>query len=140
MSESVDLHPVQFIDNYFPVIDGVTETVHQYAQHMNAVVVCPEMESHYLEKHDFPYPVLTSMTALGALFPVRQRGAEDGPEAGNGDRGRNPDIFHLHSPPCWGNTRSAWEENEGSRWWQPSTPSTTTRSWNSQRAEPSRRR
>ena len=45
---------VQFIDNYFPVIDGVTETVHQYARHMDAVVVCPEMERHYTEEHSFP--------------------------------------------------------------------------------------
>ena len=63
MDESGSLHPVEFIDNYFPVIDGVTETVHEYALHMNATVVCPAMESRYLEKHDFPYPVLTALTA-----------------------------------------------------------------------------
>ena len=59
----MSLHPVQFIDNYFPVIDGVTETVHEYARHMeDATVVCPEMENRYLEKHDFPYRVVTSGT------------------------------------------------------------------------------
>ena len=62
MSEKQALRPVEFIDNYFPVIDGVTETVHEYARHMNAPVVCPAMESRYLEKHGFPYPVLTSLT------------------------------------------------------------------------------
>ena len=62
MSERQAPRPVEFIDNYFPVIDGVTETVHEYARHMNAPVVCPAMESRYLEKHDFPYPVLTSLT------------------------------------------------------------------------------
>ena len=60
------IRSVQFIDNYFPVIDGVTETVHQYASHMDAAVVCPEMESHYLEKHDFSYTI--SMTSLMAVM------------------------------------------------------------------------
>ena len=64
MSQLPSVRSVQFIDNYFPVIDGVTETVHEYARHMeNAVVVCPAMESRYLEKHDFPYPVLPSLTS-----------------------------------------------------------------------------
>ena len=62
MNQPSTLRSIQFIDNYFPVIDGVTETVHQYAQHMNAVVVCPEMERHYTEEHSFPYKVLTSKT------------------------------------------------------------------------------
>ena len=53
---------IQFIDNYFPVIDGVTETVHHYAQGMDAAVVCPEMERHYLQGYSFPYRVLTSKT------------------------------------------------------------------------------
>ena len=64
MSEPLALRPMEFIDNYFPVIDGVTETVHEYARHMeNATVVCPAMENRYLQKHEFPYPVLTSVTA-----------------------------------------------------------------------------
>ena len=57
-----NLRPVLFIDNYFPVIDGVTETVHEYARHMDCPVVCPAMEGRYLEKNDFPYEVLTSRT------------------------------------------------------------------------------
>ena len=60
MSDLQFLHSVQYIDNYFPVIDGVTETVHEYARHMeNATVVCPEMERHYREGHSFPYDLLT---------------------------------------------------------------------------------
>ena len=55
MNNGQMIRAVQFIDNYFPVIDGVTETVHEYAKHMNAMVVCPAMESHYHEKNDFPF-------------------------------------------------------------------------------------
>ena len=103
MSEPLALHPIEFIDNYFPVIDGVTETVHEYARHMkNATVVCPAMESHYLQKHDFPYPVLTSMTArvpfsrYASAVPQMDRKLET--EIAQA----KPDIFHLHSPSLLG--------------------------------------
>ena len=103
MRELPDLHPIEFIDNYFPVIDGVTETVHEYARHMqNAAVVCPAMESRYLQKHDFPYPVLTSVTArvpfsrYASAVPKIDRKLER-------EISRlEPDIFHLHSPSLLG--------------------------------------
>ena len=98
MNQPSTLRSIQFIDNYFPVIDGVTETVHQYAQHMNAVVVCPEMERHYTEEHSFPYKVLTSKTLripfsrYASAVPKLDRdlAAEIARE--------KPAIFHLHSP------------------------------------------
>ena len=103
MSESQALHSVQFIDNYFPVIDGVTETVHEYARHMeHATVICPAMERHYLQEHSFPYPVLTSMTfrvpfsRYASAVPKIDRNLEKKiAEA-------QPDIFHLHSPSLLG--------------------------------------
>ena len=103
MSEPLALRPMEFIDNYFPVIDGVTETVHEYARHMkNATVVCPAMESRYLQKHDFPYPVLTSVTArvpfsrYASAVPKIDRKLEA--EIAQA----KPDIFHLHSPSLLG--------------------------------------
>ena len=98
----MSLRPVEFIDNYFPVIDGVTETVHQYAKHMDAVVVCPEMLPRYREKYDFPYRLLTSRalripfsryaSAVPALDGrLKKRIAET-----------RPDIFHVHSPSLLG--------------------------------------
>ena len=99
----MSLHPVQFIDNYFPVIDGVTETVHEYARHMeDATVVCPEMENRYLEKHDFPYRVVTS----GTLRIPFSRYASALPALDRKLAGRiaetQPDVFHVHSPSLLG--------------------------------------
>ena len=99
----MSLHPVQFIDNYFPVIDGVTETVHEYARHMeDATVVCPEMENRYLEKHDFPYRVVTS----GTLRIPFSRYASALPALDRNLAGRiaetQPDVFHVHSPSLLG--------------------------------------
>ena len=99
----MSLRPVQFIDNYFPVIDGVTETVHEYARHMeDATVVCPEMESRYLEKHDFSYRVITS----GTLRVPFSRYASAVPMLDRKLAGKiadtRPDVFHVHSPSLLG--------------------------------------
>ncbi len=102
MSESRVLHPIQFIDNFFPVIDGVTETVHQYAQRMEGAVVCPAMEGRYLEKHDFPYPVLPSATLrvpfsrYACAVPAVDRKLPSAIAA------VRPDVFHAHSPSLLG--------------------------------------
>lgn len=93
----------QFIDNYFPVIDGVTETVHEYARHMNAVVVCPKMERRYIERNRFPYKVILPAT-LRIPF---SRYASAVPRLDPGLPGRiareEPAIFHVHSPSLLGN-------------------------------------
>ena len=94
---------VQFIDNYFPVIDGVTVTVHQYAQHMDAMVVCPAMERRYLKKNSFPYRLMTSGTMripfsrYACAVPRLDRKLADGIAR------EAPDIFHVHSPSLLGN-------------------------------------
>jgi len=102
MTQPQDLRPVEFIDNYFPVIDGVTETVHEYAQRMNAMVVCPAMEKCYREKYDFPYELQTARTIRAPFSRYASAvPALDGklPEKIAEHR---PDIFHLHSPSLLG--------------------------------------
>ena len=102
MNESGMIRSVQFIDNYFPVIDGVTETVHHYAQHMDAVVVCPEMERHYLQGRSFPYKLLASRTVripfsrYASAVPALDR------KLSASIARENPAIFHLHSPSLLG--------------------------------------
>ena len=103
MSESRSVRPVLFIDNYFPVIDGVTETVHEYARHMNdAVVVCPAMEGRYLEKNDFPYEVLTSRTLRAPFTRYASAVPKLDPKLAGRIAAKNPDIFHIHSPSLLG--------------------------------------
>ena len=102
MSQNRPLRSVQFIDNYFPVIDGVTETVHEYARHMDAVVVCPAMESRYLEKHDFPYPVLTSGTIRVPFSRYASAVPKLDPKLPAQIAETQPDIFHFHSPSLLG--------------------------------------
>ena len=96
------IHSVQFIDNYFPVIDGVTQTVHQYAQHMDAVVVCPEMERHYLEKNCFPYQVLVSSTLRIPFSRYASAVPRLDRKLASGITQASPQIFHFHSPSLMG--------------------------------------
>ena len=103
MSENQALRPVLFIDNYFPVIDGVTETVHEYAKHMDAMVVCPEMESRYREKHAFPYEVVTSRTLRVPFIRYASAVPRLDTELAGKIAQAGPDIFHLHSPSLLGN-------------------------------------
>ena len=113
MNRSDTLHSVQFIDNYFPVIDGVTETVHEYAQHMDAVVVCPEMEKHYLEKHEFSYRVLASRTIRVPFSRYASAVPRlDGKLAAAIAR-EDPEIFHFHSPSLLGKYAAALGKKTG---------------------------
>ena len=103
MSEPLALHPIEFIDNYFPVIDGVTETVHEYARHMeHAAVVCPAMERHYLQEYSFPYPVLTSMTVRVPFSRYASAVPKIDLKLEKEIAETQPDIFHLHSPSLLG--------------------------------------
>ena len=103
MSDLQALHSVQYIDNYFPVIDGVTETVHEYACHMeHAAVVCPAMEKHYLEKHSFPYPLLTSATLRVPFSRYASAVPKIDRELEAKIAETAPAVFHMHSPSLLG--------------------------------------
>ncbi|MBR4332634.1 MAG: glycosyltransferase [Clostridia bacterium] len=102
MSNPEKLHPLLFIDNYFPVIDGVTETVHQYALHMDATVVCPEMEKHYEDKFSFPYRVLTSKTLRVPFSRYASAVPRIDAKLSAAIAEEKPDIFHVHSPSLLG--------------------------------------
>lgn len=102
MNGTETLRSAQFIDNYFPVIDGVTETVHQYARHMDAVVVCPEMERHYLEGHSFPYSLLTSRTIRIPFSRYASAVPRLDGKLPEEIAQWNPAIFHMHSPSLMG--------------------------------------
>ena len=105
-SESDQIRSVQFIDNYFPVIDGVTETVHHYARLMPALVVCPEMERDYLSRQAFPYPVRPAKTLriplsrYASAVPLLDR------RLPSAVVDFAPAVFHVHSPSLLGDYAS----------------------------------
>ena len=100
MLKPEEIRSAQFIDTYFPIIDGVVQTVHNYALNMNqrsyACVVCPKGKEDY-DDAGLGYDVYRelSLSIPGAEYSlaapmdlaiIKQLK----------DKGCN--IFHAHSP------------------------------------------
>ncbi len=95
------IRSVQFIDAYFPTVDGVIQTVHNYASIMNrdsfSCVVAPRGKADY-KGSELPYKVLWTSSMKLAIAEYRV------PTPGR-DKNLNaflnvirPDIFHAHTP------------------------------------------
>ena len=96
-----NIRSAQFIDTYFPVVDGVVNTVHNYATLMNRTsyccVVCPQEKGKF-DDATLPYDVIRAaslrlpISNYAAAWPKNpalvQRVLEKAPL----------DIIHVHSP------------------------------------------
>lgn len=87
---------IQFIDLYYPNVDGVIHTVDRYATHMDAAVVAPTIEKGYRDKDD--YPIVRTRSAripfVGYGWPM----PEPSKKLKDFVNGFGADIFHVHSP------------------------------------------
>ncbi len=100
MSER-NIRSVQFLDTYFPIVDGVVQTVHNYAEIMNKIsyscVVTPKASVEY-DDSVFTYDVLRT-AALKIPFWEYSYAT---PRIDIGLKKqlveRRPDILHAHSP------------------------------------------
>lgn len=101
MLKPEEIRSGQFIDVYFPLIDGVVQTVHNYALNMNktsySCVVCPKQKEGY-DDAALPYDVFRELA-------VNIPGAEYTLAAPHLDvkltqelKGKGCNIFHAHSP------------------------------------------
>lgn len=97
---------VQFIDNFFPIVDGVVHTVHNYALNMcktsGVAVVTPKPKKPY-DDSEFPYKVIRTKTLPMPFleYPVGIPGTDG--HCKKEIAALSPDIFHTHSPFLEGN-------------------------------------
>ena len=91
----------QFVDTFYPTIDGVTRVVDNYARILNSYenisccVFCPEVERNY--KDDFSYDVIrTKSIPLLSDYRVPMPKLSKSPETAF--KGRKIDLIHSHSP------------------------------------------
>lgn len=96
-----DIRSAQFIDVYYPVVDGVVGTVNNYAKLMNEIsyscVVCPDEYGDY-DDGKFSYDILRAVAlksqklyysiGLPQLDPTLKKKLSE----------KKPDILHTHSP------------------------------------------
>lgn len=87
---------IQFIDLYYPNVDGVIHTVDRYATHMDAAVVAPIIEKGYQDKDDYPIQRTRSarIPFVGYGWPM----PEPSKKLKDFVNGFGADIFHVHSP------------------------------------------
>ena len=97
MKKNLEIRAVQFIDSYYPMVDGVTQTVDHYAQLMGSGVVCPKMPQGY-DAERFPYEVITS--AAFRIPNTQYACATPWLDARLRRQviGQNADLFHAHTP------------------------------------------
>lgn len=94
----------QFIDTYFPTIDGVVHTVHNYAKTINGESYCCVVAPHQIGENDeeLPYDVIRAKSAQLFLKEYRLPQtifAEDMKKALNQ---HDFELFHVHSPALMG--------------------------------------
>lgn len=92
---------MQFVDTFYPVIDGVARVVDNYAKNLNSYddvdccVFCPEIDKSY--KDDFSYDVIrTKSLPLLADYRIPTPKLSNAPKVAFQER--KPDLVHAHSP------------------------------------------
>lgn len=112
----LEIRSAQFIDTYFPIVDGVVQTVHNYAELMNksaySCVVTPRPLQQY-DDSGLSYDVLRTsslkvpVTEYSIPTPAVDHRVKEAL------RYIKPDIFHAHSPFMEGNFAASYAKKLG---------------------------
>lgn len=96
-----DVRSAQFIDTYFPIIDGVVQTVHNYALLMNeqtySCVVCPKPRESY-EDADLPYDIFRTEAIKIPFWEYSVPAPAITARLKKNLAQKELSILHLHSP------------------------------------------
>lgn len=99
--ESKNIRSAQFIDTYFPIVDGVVQTVNNYAAEMNATsyscVVAPKAAEEY-DDSVLPYDVLRSDAVKIPFWEYSYPTPLVDRKLKKELISKKLDIFHAHSP------------------------------------------
>lgn len=111
-----EIKSAQFLDTYFPIVDGVVQAVHNYASIMNrdgyACVVVPKNNLAFDDK-SLPYDVFRTkslrlhVAEYSVPMPKFDRSLSDFLQS------RKIDIFHAHSPFTEGGFASSFAKQMG---------------------------
>ncbi len=112
-----EIRSAQFNDTYFPIVDGVVQTVHRYAEHMNrsgyACVVTPKPLKKEYDDSQLSYDVYRT-AKIG--LPIAEYGMP-APKIDSRVRqwlaARDLQIFHAHSPFFEGTFASSYAKKLG---------------------------
>ena len=112
-----DIRSAQFNDTYFPIVDGVVQTVHNYAELMNrqtySCVVTPKPLKNTFDDSTLSYDVYrtSSLKLPVAEYSIPMPKLDGGVR--DFLREKNVDILHFHSPFFEGSFASSFSKKLG---------------------------
>lgn len=112
-----DIRSAQFIDTYFPIVDGVVQTVHNYAEYMNrsaySCVVTPKPLKKEFDDTTLSYDVLRSSAVNVPIAEYSMATPRFDGKLKEALAERQLDIFHIHSPFFEGTFASSFAKKLG---------------------------
>ena len=112
-----DIRSAQFIDSYFPIVDGVVQAVHNYTEIMNrssyACVVAPKPLRIAYDDSDLSYDVLRSKAVNFAVAEYSTPTPRFDKKLKYELAKRDLQIFHAHSPFFMGTFASSFSKKLG---------------------------
>ncbi|MGN1227740.1 MAG: glycosyltransferase [Christensenellales bacterium] len=88
------------IDSYYPIVDGVTECMHNYLKELNktntAFALAPKLDKNYID--NFPYEVYRCKSVYIPIYNNRYPTPSIDKKLKRELSERQIDIIHLHSP------------------------------------------
>ena len=102
MINPADIRSAQFNDTYFPIVDGVVQTVHQYAEFMNrsayACVVTPKPLKKEYDDSQLSYDVLRTAAVNLPIAEYSTPAPKFDGKLKQMLAQKDLHIFHAHSP------------------------------------------
>ena len=97
-----EIRSAQFLDTYFPLVDGVVQTVHNYAEIMNretySCVITPKPLKKNYDDSALSYEVYRTSSLRVPLAEYSIPTPKFDPALGKFFNNKQIDIFHAHSP------------------------------------------
>lgn len=117
MTHPSDIKSAQFIDTYFPMVDGVVLTVHNYAEYMNrsaySCVVTPKPLKKEFDDTTLSYDVFRSSAVNVPIAEYSMATPRFDAKLKAALAEKELDIFHIHSPFFEGTFASAYAKKLG---------------------------
>lgn len=112
-----DIRSAQFLDTYFPIVDGVVQTVHNYAELMNrsaySCVITPRPLNQTYDDSRLSYEVFRTNALRVPIAEYSIPAPKFDNKVRDFLRNRHIDIFHAHSPFMEGAFASSYAKRLG---------------------------
>ena len=115
--DPAEIRSAHFVDAYFPVVDGVAQTVHHYAKQMNRLagscVVAPEPLSRDYDDSGLGYDVFRTAAVRVPIAEYTLPAPRFDPRLRGWLSKKKPAVIHFHSPFFEGSFAASYAKKRG---------------------------